>query len=558
MTTFALAFAFTTMTLNNIALEPAVWISHSLKRYFPASPAETKRELVLEAARGERASCQVVVRTAGAPALIEVVARSKPGIEVQVRRVGYIRLTHFNTDTPAKELDGLGFLPGLAPDPLFPESTYEAGPLETNAFWITIRIAKDAKPGTTKVPISVAVGKEERGVCLTLNIHRAVLPQRDGFTVTQWFSVDALCDHYKLKPYEEALWPLLRRYMEDMLDHGQDCLHVPLFTPPTDGVKRPTQLIRVTRKKQGYDFDWSDARRYVRMAKEVGFKRFEWTHFFAQWGCRHAVRVYEGDQSQEKLVWPAETEATSSVYREFLGQLIPELRRFLEEEAVLDGSFFHISDEPHGQEAMASYKKAKDMMRDLAPWMKFMDALSDIEFARKGLVDQPIPSISTAIDFVKAGYPSWAYYCCGPRGEYVQRLIDTPLPKIRMNGWLLYKHGAKGFLHWGYNYWHVSQTRTLLNPYEEQAGGAWPGWAYGDPFMVYPGKDGPVDSLRWEVFADSLQDLALLQAVGANRSDKALSSLRSYAKFPKTAEWILKARKEMLDRLDEMQGRAKG
>ena len=36
----------------------------------------------------------------------------------------------------------------------------------------------------------------------------------------------------------------------------------------------------------------------------------------------------------------------------------------------------------------------------------------------------------------------------------------------------------------------------------------------GDPFVVYPGPDGPVDSLRWEVFAASLQDYALLQEAG--------------------------------------------
>lgn len=75
------------------------------------------------------------------------------------------------------------------------------------------------------------------------------------------------------------------------------------------------------------------------------------------------------------------------------------------------------------------------------------------------------------------------------------------------------------------------------------------------PVSGVPGKDGPIDSIRWEVFADSLQDLALLQAASVNRSDKTLASLRSYAKFPKTANWILKARKEMLDRLDEVQAK---
>lgn len=161
------------------------------------------------------------------------------------RRLGYVKLRHFNTDTPLKELDGVGFLPGLCQDPLFPESSHEAGPHETNAFCITLRVAKDAKPGALRVPITVKVGQESRRLFVNLNVHRAVRPERAGFPVAQWFYVDALCDFYRLKLYEEALWPILRRYMEDMREHGQDCLHLPIFTPPTDGVKRPSQLLRV-------------------------------------------------------------------------------------------------------------------------------------------------------------------------------------------------------------------------------------------------------------------------------------------------------------------------
>jgi hypothetical protein len=328
-------------------------------------------------------------------------------------------------------------------------------------------------------------------------------------------------------------------------------LHVPIFTPPTDGVKRPTQLLKVTRKDDKYVFDWTDVKRYIELAKKNGFTKFEWAHFFSQWGCKSALRIYETPQEDEKLLWPAQTEATSPVYRAFLEQFMPEFEKFLDAEGVREGSLFHISDEPEGDDALKNYRAARQMIREIAPWMKVMDALSHIAFAKEGLVDFPIPSISVAHEFVKAGYPAWAYFCSGPRGEYLQRFLDTPLPKIRMAGWLLYKLGAKGFLHWGYNYWYVSQTRSLLDPYMEQAGAIWPNWATGDPFVVYPGRKGPIDSIRWEVFAESLQDYALLQAAGVLRSDKALASLRNYAKFPKNAEWILRARKEMLDRLDE-------
>ena len=52
--------------------------------------------------------------------------------------------------------------------------------------------------------------------------------------------------------------------------------------------------------------------------------------------------------------------------------------------------------------------------------------------------------------------------------------------------------------------------------------------------MIYPGKDGPIDSIRWEVFAESLQDYAILQTAGIKPDDPLLAPLKSYADFPKT------------------------
>jgi hypothetical protein len=197
---------------------------------------------------------------------------------------------------------------------------------------------------------------------------------------------------------------------------------------------------------------------------------------------------------------------------------------------------------------LANYKAAREMLRELAPWMKVSDALSDIRFGREGLTDYPIPSIAAARDYAEAGIPALTYFCCGPRGQYLNRFIDTPLPKIRMSGWLFYHFGAKGFLHWGYNYWYKSQTRTLINPFMEQAGEGWPGFAYGDTFVVYPGDSGPIDSLRWEVFSESLRDYALLQSVEISPDSPMFAELKGYDDFPKDETWITTARREILSR----------
>jgi hypothetical protein len=437
------------------------------------------------------------------------------------------------------DVDGIESVPGYVPDPLFDEDSLFLPPNETHGFWLTLRPGKNTQPGDAVVKIVIHEGDavlSEHPV--DVRVHSLTLAPIRDFSVTNWFYADSLIDWYRTDLFDERFWEVFQNYAQNMVEHGQNVLYVPVFTPPLDGVKRPSQLLKVSREKKGYRFDWSDVQRYVRTAKKCGITHFEWCHPFTQWGAAKAIRVYEGQGRDETLLWPVETEATSAVYKTFLSQYLPQLKQFLTDEKIIKNSYFHVSDEPHGQEHVENYRKARELLRELAPWMTVMDALSDISYAREKLTDMPIPVISKVIDFVNEGIPCWCYYCCGPRGKFLNRLLDTPLPKIAMHGFLFYRWPFKGFLHWGYNYWYESQTRNLIDPFTVQDGKRWEkGWAYGDTFLVYPGPDGPIDSIRWEVFSESLQDYSMLQTLGIARDDKMLSALKSFDDFPKTEKW---------------------
>ena len=525
------------------------WLSSSLRRFYPTSPAESSDSLELLAARNERASFQACVHNPSWDvAQVQVSVSDVEGLTILVRRVGYVPMAHHNTETEPDELDGVGRAPGLVPDPLFPEDCVTLGAMETHAFWVNVTIPADVEPGTREFTVRFARdGETLAELPVRLKVHSIVNEGHDNLPVTHWFYADALCDWYCVEPFEEAFWDIVQPYMQNVVQHGVNSLYVPIFTPPTDGVKRATQLLRVTTPEVGrYAFDFNDVLRWVRLAKASGARYFEWTHLFSQWGIKYALRIYRSNADPDSLLWPPDTAATSDVYRGFLAQFLPAFHEFLATHDLLDRSIFHLSDEPHGDEHLEAYRRARAMLRELAPWMRVADAMSDIRFGLEGLTDIPIPSISTAHEYAEAGIPSWVYFCCGPRGRYLNRLMDTPLPKIRMTGWLLYRLKAQGFLHWGYNYWYKSQTQQLIDPYTEQAGCAWPSWAYGDTFLVYPGERGPVDSIRWEAFGESLQDYGLLQSAGVQPENTLLSSIKDYDDFPKTEEWIVAARRKIL------------
>ncbi len=533
------------------------WVTSSLVRHFASTPAQQSRPLTLDAALNEQVSFQVAVRVEEADRVgIEVTAAGPAGWSLRVRRVGYVPVRHRDTPlrTGPEDTEVGGCIPGFVPDPLFDEARLLLPESETHAFWLTVRPGPGAKPGLHAVTVTVSPENGEPVVhTIGIRLHDIVIQKRTDFHITHWFYVDSLIDWYKTDLFDERFWLIVAPYMRNVVEHGQDTLYVPVFTPPLDGVKRPSQLLRVERiGPESYEFDWRDVRRYINLAKRSGITHFEWCHLFTQWGAEHPLRVYEGQGRDERLLWDPNLPATCDAYRAFLAQYLPRLRRFLEEEDILERSFFHVSDEPHGERHLDQYRQARGLLNELAPWMKVMDAQSQLDYARLGLTDMPIPAINVALDFLREHIPSWCYYCVGPRGKYLNHLLDTPLAKIAMHGFLFYRWPFQGFLHWGYNYWYQEMTRNLIDPYTVQDSLHWSkGWVHGDSFVVYPGSDGPVDSVRWEVIGESLQDYALLQTVGLDREHALLAPIKSFSEFPKTEAW----RREIRARLFAQVGR---
>lgn len=536
------------------------YLSTPFARVFPGALPSQPPLTSVDTALNEHFSFQLVAR-ADADVAVKASVEAPDGWTIRLRRVGMVPVPHRNTsgeDTPG-DLEPSWAIPGFVPDPLFDGDTAQVAAGENAVFWITATPPPGVGPGRYKISATAEPllfwdfsKRAQRPVTRTLTaiLHDVAIQPRRDFDVTHWFYSDCIIQRYGTRLFDERYWTLLEAYLRDIAWHGQNVISVPLFTPPLDTDKLPSQLLKVARVRGGdWSFDWSDVRRYVRTAKKCGIGKFEWTHFFSQWGCKSAIRIYEGQGEREKPLWPAGTPATSETYRRFLSRLLPELRQFLVAEKILGKSLFHLSDEPHGDEALANYKAARGMLRELAPWIKTMDALSQIEFARQGLVDTPVPMENAALDFQKEGIDCWCYYCCGPRKRFLQHLMDTPLAKIAMHGLLFYRWPFRGFLHWGLNYWSKCQTRIPIDPFTMADGGNWSGgWSHGDTFLIYPGPDGPIDSIRWEVFAESMQDYALLQTLGVQRDDPVLRPIRSFEDFPKDARWRLALRRRLLAR----------
>ena len=102
----------------------------------------------------------------------------------------------------------------------------------------------------------------------------------------------------------------------------------------------------------------------------------------------------------------------------------------------------------------------------------------------------------------------WLYYTGGPNGNLPNRGLTQPYWKIRELGLMLYRYGANGFLHWGYNFYYDRLSQGLFSPITAPCGyKQMPGPSY----LVYPAMDGGVmPSIREKEMRAAFCDLRAL------------------------------------------------
>ena len=472
-------------------------------------------------APGQEACFQIALRR-HAPRygvrLVTVTAEAPAGLCAEVRRVGLVP-----AELPAypdrNDENYITTASGLFPDPLLPpENGGIYVPSEKwRAVWVSVRLPADLPAGDYPVTVRLQSPDEEIDETLvyTVSVASAPLPAQK-LLYTQWFHCDSIADAHGVPVFSEEHWRLIGDYMRMAAQHGINVILTPVVTPPLDtavGTERPTvQLVDVTQTADGYAFGFERFDRYVRLAQSLGIEQFEVSHLFTQWGALCAPKVVANVNGEVRRVFGWDTEATSPAYAGFLRALVPAvIARFGQLGVARDHLWFHVSDEPRPVH-MESYSAAAAILAPLVEGCHRIDALSDFDFYRKGLVPTPVVASDRIEPFLKADVPGlWCYYCGGQAVGTSNRMFGMPLTRVRAIGVQLYRSHVAGFLHWGYNFYYTQLSRRRVDPYAEtDAGGAFPA---GDSFSVYPCGDTVAPSLNLKTFERALEDLRLLQGL---------------------------------------------
>lgn len=483
----------------------------------------------------------------------KISVKSKLKEYITIREVGNVpveRTFFWDADDDYETKDA-----GLFPDPLFPMQTNEIYVFGGfHSIWITVDTKGEAEAGVYPIEIIFESDKHKESKVFTLEIVDAYLPEQE-LIYTQWFHTDCIASVYNLKVFSKKHWELIEKFVAAAVKNGINTILTPVFTPPLDteiGGERPTvQLVDVEKNGSKYIFDFSKLKRWIDMLKRNGVKYIEISHLFTQWGAKAAPKITAKVNGKNKRIFGWDTPSDGDEYKDFLNRFLPELIDFLKREKVDKNTIFHISDEP-SEEHKESYLSAKNVVKEHLKDFKIIDALSEFEFYKEGIVENPVPIISKIEPFLENGVKDlWTYYCCVPETETSNRFISMPSHRNRVIGMQLYKYDIAGFLQWGYNFYYSQLSKEVINPFiTTDAKGAFPA---GDAFCVYPGKDGPVESLRICVFYDALQDMRAMKLLESYAGkdfvvdliEKCAGDEITFKKYPKSSEFILKLREKI-------------
>ena len=476
-----------------------VWVAGQHEKVFrdTVPPENATTTLRLEAARNEFEPAQFAARSdkplAGLTIETTPLRQAVGGAVIPAENlawnfVGFIPLRK-NTRDAAKLW--VRRAPCEVPDPLLDDRKLDLPANTTQPVWLTVRVPRDAKPGLYRGQVRVLAGKESAALPVELTVWPFTLPDERHLFITNWFNVSRIARAHGVELWSDTFWRLLARYADAMATHRQNVALV------------PWRLIQVTRRRDGsLALDYSRFDRYVEV--------FERAAVADRLEIGHIARFGPGGWGSKTIVLtsvPATDEATGKRINlspeDGLAPLLSDLEKHLAAKGWLGKAMIHVADEPSIRN-VASWRKASEFVHRAARRLRRIDAIETLDFA--GALEVWVPKLShyerwrSAYEARRADNEFWFYICCHPYGNhYPNRFLDYPLACVRVLHWINFAYDLAGYLHWGLNFW----PEDPFGPPPDRL-------PPGDTHVIYPGKDGPLSSLRWEIQRESIEDYEYL------------------------------------------------
>ncbi|MCL4850773.1 MAG: DUF4091 domain-containing protein [Bryobacteraceae bacterium] len=483
------------------------WVADVHKHVFPNSFGRDleKRAIEIEACRNEHAVIQLGLRSPEAVKSVSVRAGEftgggrKLGARVRVRYPGLMPV-----DENAQ----------YTPDPLWEVNSVALRPYQSQGVWVDLKVPAEAHPGVYESTLQLLRdGKTVDTFRLKLDVVPATLPDPADFRffLNILFDPSSIARFQKLPLWGEEHWRRIERYIENLAAHGQKTITAFIVDDPwegdtgfavrtivgwrADGKLEPGKAMRLS-------FDFSNFDRFVTTCLRAGIRdHIECWSPLVQPHADHSTITYldTAARTERKIVLPA----GSPEYKEVWGQFARAFQDHLRAKGWLDKTFLAFDEISTGV-----LDRVIPFFHEVAPDLKLMISGGDekgkhMAESRElafhyGYYTQgsgaELPDIPARR---KAGKRTLLYTAVTPL--YPNTFLFSQPLESRYLGWVIRKWDFDGYIRWAWNFWPA----TLWDqPFYK--------WHSGDMFFVYPGEQGPVDSIRWEMLREGIEDYECL------------------------------------------------
>lgn len=498
---------------NPIPTDPALWAKVKApqvswgstdmryKKEEPASIGNVRKSISLTAWRGEKISAQFVVWTPETLDELSFTASDlvsgKETIGRDAIRTAFVR--YILTDELNK--DGLGacgyrnsadFDSTLVADVIdHITPTLKVSARSTQGGWVSIRVPQEAKAGKYTGTVTVKSGSDILSeLKLDIQVRDRVLPPPSewAFHLDLWQNPYAVARYYKVEPFSQEHFDLMRPLMKLYADAGGKVITTSITHKPWNGQTYDPFESMVTwlKKADGsWYFDYTVFDKWVEFMMSVGVKEEIGCYSMVPW--RLSFQYLDQASNSFKFL---ETKPGEAAYEEFWTTMLKSFAQHLKEKGWFE--ITHIAMDERPMEDMLKTLKVirkadKDFKVSLAGTYheELTDELDDycITLAEKF----PAETIRKRRG---EGKVTTFYTCCTePRPN---TFTFSQPAEAEWLAWHSAKENLDGYLRWALNSW-------VRNPLQDSRFTA---WAAGDTYLIYPGAR---TSIRMERLTEGVQ-----------------------------------------------------
>jgi hypothetical protein len=501
---------------------------------YPSSPIRGTgpRPLSLLAVRNEQVSAQLAI--ASGHALHHVAAHVGdltapggfriPGASTQVRFVRYVPVERAASESEwsatleqvssPTEVSG-DRDPDVVGDPLAEGASVDVPAYAAQPLWFTFRIPRTARPGayTGTVRVTADDGTDV-AYPLTVRVADAALPDPRAyrFFLDVWAQPETMALASGVPLWSERHWRLIAAYDRDLASRGQKMIDTAIVDDPWQhawslGTHRSqtatpySSLVGWRWDGSRFSFDFSRWDRYVTTGLRAGLGpdigAFSMLAFHDQEHLTY-TDSRTGRTARENVA------LGGGRWRQAWGAFLTAFEQHLRARGWLGRTWLSFDERP-----VATLTAVRDFVHRTAPAF-------DHRIAVAGSADTAglASSLSVGWDTLDRLTPGQieqrrregeitTFYVCG-LPAHPNTFSWSPAVEARMLPWIAAQRHLDGFLRWSYDSWTDDPyTRPVFL------------FPQGDEYLVYPGREGPVSSVRWELLKDGIEDYELVAELRA-------------------------------------------